>query len=287
MRAAYGAIEVLKGVDSPRPPGSVAACSARTAAARRRRGIAGGLMPSTSSWRSRAQRHRHHGHRGRPARHLLDPGGPGVFANLTVRENLWSPRAPVASAPRSRTRVPRFPARRAGATSSPAPCPRGSDALRVAGARHRPRRAAARRALHGPRADDRLADVRHRRPARRRGISILVASSRPRRPSPTAAPDAGGRASRVGRPAEIRTNSPPLPEADTLTEERRAEFHREVADHKLKADGSKSDGPVRVIGILLMIGGAISAFAAYNASARSRHPRHPLQPDPGGRGSWA
>ncbi|HTW18437.1 MAG TPA: hypothetical protein VMF51_25150 [Nocardioides sp.] len=51
-----------------------------------------------------------------------------------------------------------------------------------------------------------------------------------------------------------------------LTEERRAEFHREVADHKLKADGSKSDGPVRVVGILLMIGGAIGAFVAYNAS---------------------
>jgi len=51
-----------------------------------------------------------------------------------------------------------------------------------------------------------------------------------------------------------------------LTEERRAEFHQQVADHKLKADGSKSDRPVRIIGILLMIGGVIGAFVSYNAS---------------------
>ena len=51
-----------------------------------------------------------------------------------------------------------------------------------------------------------------------------------------------------------------------LTEERRAEFHQQVADQRLKADGSKSDRPVRIIGVLLMIGGAIGAFVAYNAS---------------------
>ena len=51
-----------------------------------------------------------------------------------------------------------------------------------------------------------------------------------------------------------------------LTEERRAEFHQQVADHKLKADGAKSDRPVRVIGILMMVGGLIGAFVAYNAS---------------------
>src|SRR5690606_38226719 len=51
-----------------------------------------------------------------------------------------------------------------------------------------------------------------------------------------------------------------------LTEERRAEFHEQVADHKLKADGSKSDRPVRIIGILLMIAGVVGAFVAYNAS---------------------
>lgn len=51
-----------------------------------------------------------------------------------------------------------------------------------------------------------------------------------------------------------------------LTEERRAEFHQQVADHKLKVDGGKSDRPVRVIGILLMVGGVVGAFVAYNAS---------------------
>lgn len=51
-----------------------------------------------------------------------------------------------------------------------------------------------------------------------------------------------------------------------LTEERRAEFHQQVADHRLKADGSRSDRPVRIIGILLMIGGLAGAFVSYNAS---------------------
>lgn len=51
-----------------------------------------------------------------------------------------------------------------------------------------------------------------------------------------------------------------------LTEERRAEFHRQVADHRLKADSSKSDRPVRITGILLMIGGAAGAFVSYSAS---------------------
>lgn len=51
-----------------------------------------------------------------------------------------------------------------------------------------------------------------------------------------------------------------------ITEERRAEFHQQVSEHKLKADGSKSDRPVRIIGILLMIGGVVGAFVAYNAS---------------------
>ena len=51
-----------------------------------------------------------------------------------------------------------------------------------------------------------------------------------------------------------------------ITDERRAEFHQQVADHKLKVDGSRGDRPVRIIGILLMVGGLIGAFVAYNAS---------------------
>ncbi|GAB2868504.1 hypothetical protein [Nocardioides pacificus] len=51
-----------------------------------------------------------------------------------------------------------------------------------------------------------------------------------------------------------------------ITEERRTEFHDDVARLKLKSDGSKSDKPLRVIGILLMVGGVIGAFVAYQAS---------------------
>lgn len=51
-----------------------------------------------------------------------------------------------------------------------------------------------------------------------------------------------------------------------ITEERRAEFHQQVADHRLKTDGSKSDRPVRILGILLMVGGVVGTFVSYNAS---------------------
>ena len=54
-----------------------------------------------------------------------------------------------------------------------------------------------------------------------------------------------------------------------ITEERRAEFHQQVADHKLKVDGSRGDRPVRILGILLMIGGVIGA-AMYGATAVSK-----------------
>ena len=57
-----------------------------------------------------------------------------------------------------------------------------------------------------------------------------------------------------------------------LTEERRAEFHQQAADHRLKADGSRSDRPVRIIGILLMIGGLAGAFVSYNASLAQSDP---------------
>lgn len=51
-----------------------------------------------------------------------------------------------------------------------------------------------------------------------------------------------------------------------LTDERRAEFHEAVATHHLKTDGAKSDRPLRIVAILLMLGGVVGTFVAYNAS---------------------
>ncbi|WP_182909823.1 hypothetical protein [Microbispora sp. H13382] len=51
-----------------------------------------------------------------------------------------------------------------------------------------------------------------------------------------------------------------------LTEERRERFMSDVARMKLKTDGSKHDGTVRVIGVLLMIAGVVGGLIAYNNS---------------------
>ena len=51
-----------------------------------------------------------------------------------------------------------------------------------------------------------------------------------------------------------------------LTDERRAEFHAAVATHHLKTDGAKSDRPLQILAILLMLGGVIGTLVAYNAS---------------------
>lgn len=51
-----------------------------------------------------------------------------------------------------------------------------------------------------------------------------------------------------------------------LTDERRTEFHDDVARLKLRSDGSRSDRPLRVLGVLLMVGGVVGAFVAYQAS---------------------
>jgi len=47
---------------------------------------------------------------------------------------------------------------------------------------------------------------------------------------------------------------------------RRTEFHEAVSAHGLKTGSAKSDKPIRVIGALLMIVGAVGAFVAYSAS---------------------
>lgn len=51
-----------------------------------------------------------------------------------------------------------------------------------------------------------------------------------------------------------------------LTDERRAEFQSGVTAAKLKTDQGKSDGWVRIIGIILMVVGLVGAFLVYNIS---------------------
>lgn len=58
-----------------------------------------------------------------------------------------------------------------------------------------------------------------------------------------------------------------------LTEERRAEFHEAVATHHLKTDSARSDRPVRITGILLMLTGVAGAFVAYQSSLSQDDPR--------------
>ncbi|WP_300680273.1 hypothetical protein [Nocardioides sp.] len=51
-----------------------------------------------------------------------------------------------------------------------------------------------------------------------------------------------------------------------ITDERRAQFHQQVADHRLKVDGARSDKALRILGIVLMFGGVIGMFVEYNSS---------------------
>ncbi|MEV5829417.1 hypothetical protein AB0L25_28030 [Spirillospora sp. NPDC052242] len=50
------------------------------------------------------------------------------------------------------------------------------------------------------------------------------------------------------------------------TDTRRKEFHEAAAAHRLRAGSARSDRPMRVIGVLLMLAGVVGAFVAYNAS---------------------
>jgi branched-chain amino acid transport system ATP-binding protein len=92
VRAAYGAIEVLKGVDLTVPAGSVVALlgpngGGKTTTMK----VVSGLMPSTSG-ELRISGRNVTGITATEASRLgicSIPEGRGVFANLTVRENLW------------------------------------------------------------------------------------------------------------------------------------------------------------------------------------------------------
>ncbi len=99
------------------------------------------------------------------------PEGRGIFPNLTVRENLMMCTHTGSQARRHRSdRLRTLPAPRRA--SRPAGRHdvgrRAADAGHVARARHRTRRAAARRAVDGAGAADRRSPVRDRRPGRRR-----------------------------------------------------------------------------------------------------------------------
>jgi branched-chain amino acid transport system ATP-binding protein len=92
VRAAYGAIEVLKGVDLAVPAGTVFALlgpngGGKTTAMR----VASGLMPTTAG-ELRLSGRNVTGITATEASRLgvcSIPEGRGIFANLTVRENLW------------------------------------------------------------------------------------------------------------------------------------------------------------------------------------------------------
>jgi hypothetical protein len=58
-----------------------------------------------------------------------------------------------------------------------------------------------------------------------------------------------------------------------LTEERRAEFHEAVSNHHLRTDSARTDRPMRITGLLLMIGGVVGAFIAYQSSLAQSDPR--------------
>ncbi len=51
-----------------------------------------------------------------------------------------------------------------------------------------------------------------------------------------------------------------------LTEERRERFTSDVTRMKLKTDGSRHDGKIRVLGVLLMVTGVVGGLVAYNNS---------------------
>lgn len=51
-----------------------------------------------------------------------------------------------------------------------------------------------------------------------------------------------------------------------LAEEHRTEFHEAVASHKLRTDGARSDRPLLLTGLILMLGGVVGAFVEYQAS---------------------
>ena len=181
VRAAYGRIEVLHGVDLAVPGGR----GRRAARPQRRRQVdhpqGGGRAAAPDGRRGpcrRPRRDRGLGHDLARIGVCTIPEGRGVFPNLTVRENLWM--ATQVSGRLSRARGGRVrPLPPAGRAAHPARRHdvgrRAADAGDVAGARHRPGGAAARRAVDGAGAASSSSSSTRSSPrSRSEGVSILV-----------------------------------------------------------------------------------------------------------------
>ena len=59
-----------------------------------------------------------------------------------------------------------------------------------------------------------------------------------------------------------------------LAEQQREQFKNDIAQMKLKAGGSRYDGPIRVLGGILMLVGVVAAFIIYEASLSQKDARN-------------
>jgi uncharacterized membrane protein YcjF (UPF0283 family) len=58
-----------------------------------------------------------------------------------------------------------------------------------------------------------------------------------------------------------------------LAEQQREQFKNDIAQLKLKSGGSRYDGPLRILGAILMVAGVVVAFIIYEASLSQSDPR--------------
>jgi hypothetical protein len=58
-----------------------------------------------------------------------------------------------------------------------------------------------------------------------------------------------------------------------LAEQQREQFKNDIAQMKLKSGGSRYDGPLRILGGILMLVGVVAAFIIYEASLSQADPR--------------
>jgi hypothetical protein len=56
-----------------------------------------------------------------------------------------------------------------------------------------------------------------------------------------------------------------------LAEEQREQFKNDIAQLKLKSGGSRYDGPLRIVGGILMLVGVVAAFIIYEASLSQKN----------------
>jgi uncharacterized membrane protein YcjF (UPF0283 family) len=58
-----------------------------------------------------------------------------------------------------------------------------------------------------------------------------------------------------------------------LAEQQREQFKNDIAQMKLKSGGSRYDGPLRIVGGILMLVGVVASFIIYEASLSQSDPR--------------